>query len=118
VRASGREAAGAEDRHRHLCGSAAEQRRADARSRRSRCRHGFTDNELEERLRKDTGLAPIAPARFYSFTDAEQNTREQIQRARSHPWISKDVPVRGFVFDVHTGRLSEVFPDDEAVAGQ
>jgi carbonic anhydrase len=78
----------------------------------------FTDSELEERLRKDTGLAPIAPARFYSFTDAEQNTREQIQKARSHPWISKDVPVRGFVFDVETGRLSEVFADGEAAAGQ
>src|ERR1700689_4669189 len=75
----------------------------------------FTDSEMEERLRKETGRAPIAPARFYSFTDAEENTREQIQKARSHPWISEDVPVRGFVFDVSTGLLSEVFPDDEAV---
>ncbi len=67
---------------------------------------------MEDRLRKETG-APIAPARFYSFTDAEENTREQIQKARSHPWISQEVPIRGFVYDVHTGRLSEVFPDGE-----
>src|SRR5580658_8878241 len=52
----------------------------------------FTDSELEERLRKETGQAPIAPARFYSFTNAEENTREQIQKARSHPWISQEVP--------------------------
>ncbi len=77
----------------------------------------FTDGELEDRLRKETGLAPIAPARFYSFTDAEQNTKEQIQKARSHPWISQDVPVRGFVYDVHTGRLSEVFSNGGTVAG-
>ena len=77
----------------------------------------FTDGELEDRLRKETGKAPIAPARFYSFTDAEANTKEQIQKARSHPWISPEVPVRGFVYDVHTGRLSEVFPDRETVAG-
>ena len=77
----------------------------------------FTDSEFEDRLRKETGKAPIAPARFYSFTDAEANTKEQIQKARSHPWISQDVPVRGFVFDVHTGRLSEVFPDGETVTG-
>jgi carbonic anhydrase len=70
----------------------------------------FTDSELEERLRKETGQAPIAPARFYSFTDAETNTTEQIQKARSHPWISPDIPIRGFVYDVTTGRLSEVFP--------
>ena len=55
----------------------------------------FIDGDLEDRLRKETGLAPIAPARFYSFTDVEENTKEQIQKARSHPWIAQDVPVRG-----------------------
>src|SRR5277367_3510909 len=75
----------------------------------------FADSEFEDRLRKETGQAPIAPARFYSFTDAEANTKEQIQKARSHPWIAPDIPVRGFVYDVSTGRLSEVLPDREAV---
>ncbi len=36
----------------------------------------FTDDELEKRLRKDTGKAPIAPAKFYSFTDAVENSRQ------------------------------------------
>jgi carbonic anhydrase len=76
----------------------------------------FTDSEMEDRLRKETGRAPIAPAKFYSFTDAVANTKEQIQKARSHPWISPEVPVRGFVYDVSTGRLSEVLPDRETVA--
>jgi carbonic anhydrase len=58
----------------------------------------FADSEMEERLRKETGLAPIAPA-------------------RSHPWISQDVPIRGFVYDVKTGRLGEVFADAEEVTG-
>jgi carbonic anhydrase len=71
----------------------------------------FTDGELVERLRKETGLEPIAPARFYSFTDAEENTREQVRKARSHPWISPEIPIRGFVYDVKTGRLDEVLPD-------
>jgi carbonic anhydrase len=44
-----------------------------------------------------------------------KNTKEQIQKARSHPWISQEVPIRGFVYDVKTGRLSEVFPDGETV---
>ncbi len=76
----------------------------------------FTDDELVERLRKETGKSPIAPAKFYSFTDAEANTKEQIQKARSHPWISPDVPIRGFVFDVKTGRVNEVFVDEETIA--
>jgi carbonic anhydrase len=70
----------------------------------------FAGDELEDRLRDDTGMAPIAPATFYSFTDVEQNTREQIEKARSHPWISPDVPVRGFIYDIGSGRLSEVLP--------
>jgi carbonic anhydrase len=76
----------------------------------------FTDDELETRLIGQTGKSPIAPARFYSFTDPEQNTREQMEKARSHPWLSDDVPVRGFLFDVHTGRLTEVLPA-RAMAG-
>jgi carbonic anhydrase len=78
----------------------------------------FTDEELESRLRDETGMSPIAPARFYSFTDAEQNTREQVQKARSHPWIAPDVSIRGFVYDLDTGRLSEVLPQGAALAGQ
>ncbi len=77
----------------------------------------FTDSELEDRLREQTGRAPISPARFYSFIDAEENTREQIQKARSHPWISQEVPIRGFVYDVRTGRLSEVFAEGETATG-
>ena len=78
----------------------------------------FAGSELEDRLREETGMAPIAPARFYSFTDVEQNTREQVQKARSHPWISPEVPVRGFIYDVNSGRLSEVFPEAATVTGQ
>jgi carbonic anhydrase len=68
----------------------------------------FTDTALENRLRTETGQVPIAPARFYSFTDLEDNTREQMQKARAHPWISPDIPVRGFIYDLSTGKLREV----------
>jgi carbonic anhydrase len=68
----------------------------------------FTDDELNTRLAASTGNASPAPMRFFSYKDPEQNTREQIKMVRSHPWISKNVPVRGFVFDMETGLLSEV----------
>jgi len=71
----------------------------------------FKDTEFAENLRTETGHAVIAPNRFYSFTDVEENTRVQMQKARSHPWISSEVPVRGFVFDLETGRLHEVSLD-------
>src|SRR5580692_6756736 len=67
----------------------------------------FTDDDLNKKLSASTGDASPAPMRFFSFKDPEQNTREQINTVRSHPWISKDVPVRGFIFNVDTGRLRE-----------
>jgi carbonic anhydrase len=68
----------------------------------------FTNDELNARLSATTGDASPAPMRFFSYRDPEKNTREQIKIVRSHPWIAKDVPVRGFVFNMETGLLSEV----------
>jgi carbonic anhydrase len=68
----------------------------------------FTDEELNAKLSASTGDASPAPMRFFSYKDPEENTREQIEKVRSHPWIARDVPVRGFIFDVDTGLLREV----------
>jgi len=70
----------------------------------------FADDDLNGQLVASTGDPTPAPMRFFSFKDPEQNTREQIRTVRSHPWIAKDVPVRGFVFDVETGLLREIHP--------
>ena len=68
----------------------------------------FTDEELNSRLAAATGDPSPAPMRFFSYKNPEQHTREQIKKVRSHPWIAKEVPVRGFVFDMETGLLREV----------
>jgi carbonic anhydrase len=68
----------------------------------------FTDEELNAKLSASTGDASPAPMRFFSFKDPEENTQDQIKKVRSHPWIAKEIPVRGFIFDVETGLLREV----------
>jgi carbonic anhydrase len=68
----------------------------------------FRGRELERKLAKITGEAPVLPARFYSFRDLEENVRTQVRRVKTHPWIHKDIPVRGFVYDVFKGQLREV----------
>jgi carbonic anhydrase len=68
----------------------------------------FTDEELNAKLSASTGDSSPAPMRFFSYKDPEENTREQIKKVRSHPWIAKEVPVRGFIFDVDTGLIREV----------
>jgi carbonic anhydrase len=68
----------------------------------------FRDAELNAKLAAETGDSSPAPMRFFSYKDPEQNTREQIKQVRAHPWIAKHIPVRGFVFDMESGLLSEV----------
>lgn len=68
----------------------------------------FTDDELNSKLEAATGDPSPAPMRFFAYKDPEQHTREQIEMVRSHPWIAKEVPVRGFVLDMDTGLLGEV----------
>jgi carbonic anhydrase len=68
----------------------------------------FTDDQLTAKLREQTGAAAVAPARFFSFRSLDDNVREQVQKIRSHPWIPRQIPVRGFVYDVKTGRLREI----------
>jgi carbonic anhydrase len=71
----------------------------------------FTDEELNAKLSKLTENASPRPMRFLSYKDPIEHTKEQIRKVTSHPWIAKDVPVRGFIFDVDTGRLREVTVD-------
>jgi carbonic anhydrase len=68
----------------------------------------FTDEELNTKLAASTGDSSPAPMHFFSYKDPEQHTREQIEKVRSHPWIAKEIPVRGFVLDMETGLLREV----------
>ena len=68
----------------------------------------FSDAELEGRLRSSLGPSSVGPTQFHSFKDPSENVRAQIQRIQSHPWIPKDIAVRGFVYDVKTGNLQEV----------
>ncbi|GBD38430.1 Beta-carbonic anhydrase 1 [bacterium HR37] len=70
----------------------------------------FKDEELRARLKKTSGTSSVSPPCFHSFSNLEENVIEQIQKIKSHPWIPREVLVRGFIYDVKTGRLTEVSP--------
>jgi carbonic anhydrase len=67
-----------------------------------------TEEDLRSRIQNRTGTAAVAPAFFYAFKNIDENVRHQIQKLRTHPWIPKEVTVRGFVYDVTSGRLREI----------
>jgi len=68
----------------------------------------FEDGELRARLEKETGATADSPRAFLAFSNLEENVRKQIAKVRAHPWLGKAVPVRGFIYDVKTGRMQEV----------
>lgn len=76
----------------------------------------FKDEDLEQDLIRKTGKAAVVPSRFHSFTNLEENVRRQVRRLHAHPWIPADITVRGFVYDVKTGRLHEVGQEEVAKA--
>lgn len=66
----------------------------------------FTDEQLAAKLEQDSGRRPPWSPR--SFDDVEADVRASIQKIRESPFIPHRA-VRGFVYDVETGRLDEVF---------
>lgn len=77
----------------------------------------FSDDELRSRLERSTGRSAVVPAYFHSFRDVEENLRRQIERLRSHAWIPSQVAVRGFVYEVESGRLREAAAEQGRRAG-
>ena len=67
----------------------------------------FTDEEFERALEEDTGEKPAWTAE--SFPDVDENVRQSIARVTDSPFIPHKDSVRGFVYDVETGALREVF---------
>ncbi|MFN8151763.1 MAG: carbonic anhydrase [Solirubrobacterales bacterium] len=66
----------------------------------------FTDEELAAKLEDATGERPDWVPE--SFTDLDEDVRKAIGRIRESPFIPKTDNVRGFVYEVETGRLREV----------
>src|SRR5271169_2747493 len=67
-----------------------------------------SEQDLRTRIQNRTGTAAVAPAFFFAFQNVEQNVREQLEKLHNHPWIPASVTIRGFVYDVTTGKLREI----------
>ena len=66
----------------------------------------FTDDEFKESIAADTGIRPAwAPE---SFRDLEEDVKQSVRRIKASPFVPLTDSIRGFVFDVATGRLNEV----------
>jgi carbonic anhydrase len=66
----------------------------------------FADDEVKAQIQDDVGIKPPFP--LESFTDLEEDVRQSIARIQASPFIPNKDSVRGFVYEVETGRLREV----------
>jgi carbonic anhydrase len=66
----------------------------------------FGDDEFRRQIQSETGIKPEWPAE--AFDDLEEDVRQSIARIKSSPFIPKNEHLRGFIYDVKTGRLNEV----------
>lgn len=66
----------------------------------------FRDDELKDAIEADTGLRPSFS--MEAFADLEQNVRQSIRRIEACPFIPVKDRIRGFIYEVETGRLREV----------
>jgi carbonic anhydrase len=66
-----------------------------------------TDEEFRSRLSLETGR-DASHLNFHSFQDIDHNIAEQVSRIREHPFLPKQIQVRGYAYDVRSGALREI----------
>ena len=68
----------------------------------------FTDDDFKRTVEDDTGIRPAWAAE--AFNDIDKDVLQSIARIQASPFIPRKDSVRGFVYEVETGRLREVTP--------
>jgi len=66
----------------------------------------ITDDGFTREIEEQTGIAP--PWAVQAFTDPARDVRESIRRIKASPFLPRTDNIRGFVFDVTTGKLNKV----------
>jgi carbonic anhydrase len=66
----------------------------------------FTDDAFKRSIQDETGIKPAWAAE--AFPDLDEDVRQSIARIKASPFIPNKDSIRGFVYEVETGRLREV----------
>jgi carbonic anhydrase len=66
----------------------------------------FSDDDFRRSIQEETGIKPEWAAE--AFGDLDEDVRQSIARIQASPFIPRKDSIRGFVYEVETGRLREV----------
>jgi carbonic anhydrase len=67
----------------------------------------FQNKDVHKKVRDELG-ADSSGIDFMPFSDLEQSVRDDLEFLRSSPLIADGTEIRGFVFDVKSGELTEI----------
>jgi len=67
---------------------------------------GVVTDDVKAQIEEETGVRPSFA--LEAFPDLEDDVRQSIRRIEASPFVPKKDKIRGFVYDVETGRLNEV----------
>ena len=66
----------------------------------------FSDDEFKQQIQEESGIKPSWAVE--TFTDLEEDVRQSVARIKTSPFVPKTDGVRGFVYEVESGRVREV----------
>ncbi|TMD20783.1 MAG: carbonic anhydrase [Chloroflexi bacterium] len=66
----------------------------------------FKDDDLRAKIEDETGIRPVFA--FDAFNNLEKDLRSSVGRIKSSPSVPRKDKIRGFIYDVKSGRLNEV----------
>jgi carbonic anhydrase len=66
----------------------------------------FSDDEVKRQIQEEVGMKPHFS--LESFSNLEEDVRQSIRRIQASPFIPHKDSIRGFIYEVETGRLREV----------
>ena len=66
----------------------------------------FQDDDLRKQIEKETGVRPTFA--LEAFADLDEDVKQSIARIKASPFVPHKSSIRGFVYDVRTGKLNEV----------
>ena len=66
----------------------------------------FSDDELKQQIREEAGIKPHFS--MESFSNLWEDVRRSVRRIQASPFVAHKDSVRGFIYDVESGRLREV----------
>jgi carbonic anhydrase len=67
----------------------------------------FKDEDLQKRISEKYN-SNASDIKFHSFSDLEENIKNQIKRIRTSPFLSNITSVDGYIYDINTGKIREV----------